>query len=233
VELKARLVQPPTTLLLPKRPFEAAVPECFEFFVSTQSAEESARRIIDRGAVSEPRLSEFGEVIYIPLTQTSTHDPVFTALVAQTIAEAYFNPQHCVLIRLPSPNAEVADLLAQMSLALQGLRELGIVMPSVPAHNVLLLREDVPESFFDSQKTLVFMCDDSFDFWRYTPALYRRLRRLTYRLDGDPRRRGAAVQCLTKMLGYPPTGRRSFTVGTPVILHWARKAAAARVRHAR
>jgi hypothetical protein len=105
-----RLVQPPSAVLLPKARGPDSKPEFFKFSPSTHSTEESATRVMANGQVSEPKLQEFSAVTYIPVTEHSANDPIFSKLLAQTIAATYFNPDRCLLIRLPRPNENVADL---------------------------------------------------------------------------------------------------------------------------
>jgi hypothetical protein len=230
--LDGRLVQPPTTLLLPKARHAGVVPEFLEFFVNGHAAQENAQRIIDRGAVAAPTLSDFTEVSYIPFTESSTFDPIFSRLLAQKIAATYFNPEHCVLIRLPEMPDDAAPWLTPLTAALEAIRGLGIVLPKVPARNVLLLQHDVPESFFGShQDRVIFTIDESFDFWRYTQAFYRRLQGVTYLFDGDRRRLPAVIQCLTSILGRPPDGRAAPAATGPWLLNWGRKKTAPRRKH--
>jgi hypothetical protein len=221
--LNGRPAQPPTALLLPKTRSSDAMPEFFQFFPSTHSTENSARLIMATGPVSEPNLQQFSEVTYVPFTECSAHDPSFSRVLAQKIAAAYFNPDQCILIRLPRPNENVAELLQQLTVALDAIRGPGIVMPRIPARNILLLRHDLPENFFDDpHDRLGMMFDSSFDFWRYTQALYRRLHGLTYVPNGDGHGLKTVVRGFSAILGRPPSGRRTTSAATPQLLQWIR-----------
>jgi hypothetical protein len=221
--LDGRMAQPPTSVLLPTSRSPDAIPEFFQFYPSIHSTEESARLIMQWGPVSEPNLQQFGEVTYIPFTECSAHDPTFSKLLAQMIAAAYFNPDHCVLIRLPRANENVAELFQQLTVALDAIRGPAVVMPRIAARNVLLLRHDLPESFFDVPHEHVgIMFDASFDFWRYTQAHYRRLHTVTYVPGGDQYGLKAIVQRFSALLGQPPTGRRTTSAAAAQPLQWIR-----------
>ena len=229
-----RLIVPPTSLLFPKRARAAAVPEFFEFFVNSHSGLESARHIIDEGAVAAPELNEFSEVHYIPFTESSTADPAFSKALAQKIAAAYFNPGHCLLIRLPALHDHVPGLLQQITVALEALSRLGIVMPKVPARNIFLARDDVPESYFDTRHArLSFMFDGSFDFWRYTQAFYKRLRGVTYWLGSARESSKSVTRGFSKILGRPATGRQPGSATAQVAMQWIQSRTAPRGRHDR
>jgi hypothetical protein len=232
--LKGRQVQPPTTLLLPKAGSPGATPEFLEFFVNGHSAEANAKLILEKAAVPAPKLSDFSAVSYIPFTESGASDPVFSKLLAQMIAAAYFNPEHCVLIRLPVTDENGADVIRPVTLALAAIRGLGVVLPRVPVRNVLLLRHDVSESFFDTHHDrMTFVIDDSFDFWRYTQTLYRQLHGVTYLFRGDRRSLQAVIQCLTEVLGRPPDRRGASAAQAPVLLNWGTKKSAPRGKHGR
>jgi hypothetical protein len=228
--LRGRLVQPPTALLLPKTRSADASPEFFQFLTSRHSAEESARLIMDRGPVSEPKLQQFSEVTYIPFTECSARDRAFSKALAQTIAAAYFNPDHCVLIRLPRPNEDSVDLFQQLTVSLDAILGARVVMPRIPAPNILLLRHDLPESALDAHHDRVgMMFDSSFDFWRYTQALYRRLHTVTYVPSRDEVGFKPALRCFSAMLGRPPAAMRGTAATAPRPLTWtARKTKAGR-----
>jgi hypothetical protein len=231
VSLHGRLVQPPTAVLLPKTHSPDGIPEFFQFLTSTHSPEESAKLIMARGAVSEPKLQQFSEVTYIPFTECSAHDPVFSKALAQMVAAAYFNPEHCVLIRLPRPNENSADLFQQLTVALAAILGPGVVIPRIPARNILLLRHDLPESFFDAHHDRIcIMFDSSFDFWRYTRALYRRLHTVTYVPRGGGHGK-AVVRCFSVILGRPPTGNRRISRAAQRQLKWVKRKPSAVARH--
>jgi hypothetical protein len=232
--LNDRLIVPPPSLLFPKRERSGAIPEFLEFFVNSHSGPEGARHIITKGAVPAPKLNDFSDVYYIPFTESGAHDPAFSKMLAQKIAAAYFNPSQCLLIRLPALHDNVPGRLHQLSVALEAVRGRGIVMPKVPAPNILLLTHDIPENFFNTHQDHVsILFDSSFDFWRYTQAFYQRLRSVTYWLGNDRGSSKTVIQGFTKLLGRPPTGPRTVTAATPVALQWIQSRSVPGGKHGR
>jgi len=226
--LGGRLVQPPTAVLLPKTRSQNPTPEFFQFTPSTHSTEESATRVMTNGPVSSPKLQEFSEVTYIPVTEHSASELTFSRLLAQRIAATYFNPDHCLLIRLPRLNENVADLFQQLSVALDAIRGPGVVIPRIPAPNILLVRDDLPESFFDvSHQHIDIMFDSSFDFWLYTQALYRRLHGVSYVAAPDRQGVKAVVRGFSDILGRPPIARRKASAATLQLLQWTKRSISA------
>jgi hypothetical protein len=151
-------------------------------------------------------------------SSSSSCDPVFSEAVAQTIAAAYFNPSQCVLLRLPALHDSAADLSRQIVVATEAIRATGIVLPRVAAQNVFLARFDLPESFFDAYPQVSLMLDETFEFWRYTRALYLKLQSVSYLLGGDQRRLQSVVDGLTKLFGRPPTGQSIAQTVPPIFL---------------
>jgi hypothetical protein len=146
----------------------------------------------------------------------------FSKALAQIIAAAYFNPDHCVLIRLPRPNEDSADLFQQLTVLLDAILGSRVVMPRIPAPNILLLRHDLPESSLDAHHDRVdIMFDSSFDFWCYTRAFYRRLHSVSYIPSGDENAIKTVVRCFSAMLGRAPAANRGTAAAVPWLLTWA------------
>jgi hypothetical protein len=218
--LRGRLIQPPTMLSLTKFPLPAPPAEIYEFCLYPQCPEEGARRIMEKGAIPGRISEEFKELIYIPFSESGAYDAIFTGLVAQTIAAAYFNPDQCVLVRLPTLSDVNADLARQITATLEAIRASGIVMPRVAAKNVFLVRYDLPEDFFDTHERVSFIFDDTFEFWRYTRAFFTQLHSVRYLLCGDRRRLQGVVRALTDILGRPPSKPSILPAMPPILLTW-------------
>ena len=221
VVLAGRLVQPPTRLSLPRSRVPAVQPEMYRYVFNPQCPQECARLMVEAGSDPKPTLDEFKELIYIPLSESGSHDAAFSNLAARIIAAAYFDHSQCVLLRLPAANENMPDLAQQMIRTLEAIGASGIVAPRVVAKNVFLLRSDPPESFFDTDRRWSFVVDHTFDFWRYTQRLYPRLRSVRYLYDGDPRQLQGVVHGLSSLLGRPPCARGEPSMSPPRVLTWA------------
>jgi hypothetical protein len=218
--INGRLVQPPTVISLPKSGIPGAPAELYEFLLRPECPEEGARCIIEKGAIPNPVVSAFKELIYIPLSETGTYDATFSRLVSQTIATAYFNTDQCVLLRLPTLSDESADLTRRIIATLEAIRASGIVMPRVPALNVFLVRSDLAESFFDAHDRVSLIVDDTFEFWSYSHAFLKNLYSVRYLVGGDRRELQGMVRGLTSILGRAPSGRHSSSATPPILLNW-------------
>jgi len=220
VLLDGRLLQPPTTLSLPPARVPAAPPEMYPYVFNPQCAEQSARVMIEAVTDPKPALEEFKELIYIPLSESGSHDAAFSRLVARIIATAYFNPAQCVLLRLPAANENMPDLAQQIIRTLEAIGASGIVAPRVVAKNVFLLRSDLPESFFDTHGRWSLVVDATFDFWRYTRRLYPTLQSVRYLYSGDRRQLQGVVRGLSSLVGRLPRVRAELSSSTPGVLTW-------------
>ena len=220
VVLNGRLVQPPTVLSLPKARSTGAPAELYKYLLNPQNPKEAARYIVEGGVVPDSVLTKFEKLTYIPLSESGTYDSLFMHLVAQTIVTAYFNPEQCVLLRLPAVSDDITDLARQVIVTLEAILATGIVMPRGAAQNVFLVRSDLPESFVDIYDQVSFIVDDTFEFWRYTRAFHRRLRSLQYLLGGDPRTWPGVVRGLSTILGRAPSARGRASSVAPILLNW-------------
>ena len=223
-EFKGGLIQPPTTLLLPQTRRRGTMPELYEFSLPSNSLEESAKWIVERGPIGELSLAAFREIAYAPMTQSNARDPDFCAIVAQFIAKAYFQPQQCVLLRLPRSNAEQPDTAVRIQAAIHAVRSSKVVLPRVPAKNVLLLTGDLPEEQMESaadRMSLVF--DETCGFWRYTREFYRRLRSAAYLFSGDARRLQQVAEGMTELIGAPPVDVNALQANPAQLITWHRR----------
>ena len=149
------------------------------FFFNKHSAEDSANRIEQRGAVALAQIPEHAEILYLPLTETALHDTDFARTVAEVVAEAFYRPQHLLVLRLPSVEAAPRALAAQMAAILPRLRDTGVTIPRSCPPNVLLATDDLAEdSPLLAAGRWTMMFHESFDFWRHTEAFYRRADRV-------------------------------------------------------
>lgn len=231
VQLDGRLLQPPTTLSLPPARVQAALPEMYPYVFNPQCGEQSARVMIEVGTTLKLTPADFDELIYIPFSESGSHDAAFSKMVAQIIATAYFNPTQCVLLRLPAANENMPDLARQILRTLEAVGASGVVAPRVMAKNVFLLRSDLPESFFDTHGRWSFVVDDTFDFWRYTRRLYRGLHSVRYWYSGDLRQLSDVVHGLSSVIGSPPCVPADSSSSNPRVLSWVQgKTPAARKR---
>jgi hypothetical protein len=227
-ELSGRLVQPPTTLSMPKAHLSSDAAELYPFLLYPQWLEESARLIVENSATVNSNLDDFSELIYIPFSETSTHDATFTRMVAQVVARAYFRPEQCVVLRLPMPSDSIPDLAQQIMVTLKAISASNIVVPRVSARNVFLVGSELPEAVFHRHERVSLLIDDTFEFWRYTRAFYTKLQSLRYVLGVcDRRRLQGVVRGLTAIVGRPPFGLGAASATPPVVLTWDLARAAA------
>ena len=229
VQLDGRLVQPPTTLSLPAARLPTALPEMFRYVCNPQCLDACARLITEAEITCKPTLDEFKQLTYIPLSESGSHDAAFSRVVARIIAAAYFNPEQCVLLRVPEANENMPDLAQRIIRTLEAIGGSGIVTPRVVAKNIFLLRSDLPESVIDTDRRWSLVVDDTFDFWRYTRRLYPRLHELRYLYRGDPRLLADVVRGLSSVVGRPPRAAEQPSSTEPCVLTWVQaKTTAAR-----
>jgi hypothetical protein len=227
-ELAGRLVQPPTTLSMPKAHMPSAAAELYPFLLNPQSLEGSARLTVEKSTVANPTLEDFSELIYIPYSETSSHDATFTRMVAQSVAKAYFRPEQCVVLRLPMLSENIPDLAQQIIVTLKAISASNTVVPRVSARNVFVVSSDLPEIAFHRHDRVSLLVDDTFEFWRYTRAFYTKLEGLRYVLGiCDRRRLQGVVRGLTAIVGRPPGGLGAASATPPIVLTWDHAKAAA------
>jgi len=226
--LGGRLVQPPTTLSMPKAHLSSGVAELYPFLLYPHSPDESARLIVENSAMANPNLDDFSELIYISYSETSSHDAAFTRMVAQVIAKAYFSPQQCVVLRLPVLSENIPDLLQQIIVTLRAMSASKTIVPRVAARNVFLVGSDLPEPVFHRHDHVSLLVDDTFEFWRYTRDFYTKLESLRYVLGVcDRRRLQGIVRGLTAIVGRAPGGLGAASATPPIVLTWDQVNAAA------
>jgi hypothetical protein len=224
VELRDTLVQPPTTLLLPPAPIETHQLELHEFSLPSNSIEESAQWIIERGAIADVSFDSFQEITYVPMTESNARDADFCSLAAQVVAKAYFQADQCVLLRIPAYISEQSDYVARIQTAIQAIRSAKVVVPRVPAKNVFLVLKDPPEDYLESVgRRLTMLIDETFEFWKYTRGLYNTVQCIRYLFEGDLRRLQRVVESLTQIFGPSPIAADVSEHSESQMLTWRRK----------
>jgi len=173
--------EPIISLMQRTAPLSAASGWYFGFYLNPDSLEDSAEHMLNWGELQEPSLTDFEKVTYIPLTEAAAHDVNFQRVVAEMIAPAYFDPTHCLFIRLPPLGSDLTD---RMRLALDGIRRCRLHIPRVRSRNIFFSSGDLPEDFLASVGSrLSLLLHQSFEFWRYTKPLYQQAREVVVFLD--------------------------------------------------
>jgi len=201
-------VEPAATLILPATPVPATTVWFYGFYLNPHSCEDSAEHMLNWGEFEGPKLVDFDRVTYIPLTESAARDASFQRLVAETIANTYFDPKSCLLIRLPLAGTE---LTARMRVGLEGIRTAGLNLPQARSKNIFLLGEDLSEDSLASlESRLSFVLHQTFEYWRYTRSLYQAADKIIVFLDQDWRRPSeTAKRLLRDAFGQTPR----FTLG--------------------
>jgi hypothetical protein len=124
--------------------------------------------------------------------------------VAQRIVDTYFDARRCLLIRLPVVDG---DLTLRMTVALTGISAGGSNIPQARAKNVYFLADDLAdETLHEVGKRLSLLLHQSFEFWQYTPATYRRVAKIRCVLDKAWKRPSpGAKSLLTEAFGQEPS----------------------------
>jgi len=153
----------------------------FGFYSNPNSSQDSAEQMLTWGDLEGPQLADFEKVTYIPLTEAAVHDRNFQRAVADVIVPAYFDPTRCVLIRLPTMMSEATD---RMRLTLDGIRRCQSHIPQVRSGNIFFLSGDLSEDLLTPLRSrLSFILHNTFEFWRYTRALYQEATEIVLFLD--------------------------------------------------
>lgn len=223
VELGDEFLQPPTLLLLPTSRLAGPTPEIYDFAAPSASVAESAAWIVERGPVGALSLDPFREIVYAPLTDGNCRDQEFCTLIGQAVMRTCFQPDRCVLLRLPAIEATSRDVVLQIRLALQAIQHGSIVLPRALAGNVFLVTGDLPEDFLEAtQRRLVLIFDETFEFWRYTRGLYAGVQGIRYWFGGDPRRLPHVIRGITSLFGAQPQDRVALQGSAVKLVTWRR-----------
>jgi hypothetical protein len=183
---KKHVVDPPTRLMLTKKPLRSKAPWFYGFYLNRHSLEDSAERMLGWGALAPPDLDSFENITYIPLTDCASRDPSFQKILARLIAGTYFDSKTCLLIRLPVAEELAAETTVRMITALDGIRAGGLRFPQVQSRTIFLLNGDLPEEVLSPiGSRLSLIVHETFEFWRYTHSLYKSAARVMFYLDDE------------------------------------------------
>jgi len=175
--------EPSSTMLLSMKPLAAAALWSFGFYLNPHSLEDSAEHMLKWGEIEEPPLAEFQKITYIPLTEAAANDANFQRRVAEMIAPIYFDPTQCLLIRLPMLESE---LTTRMTIALDGIRRSRVHLPQARSKNIFFLSGDLSEeAMAPIRSRLKLVLHQTFEFWRYTGALYQEAQEITVYIEAD------------------------------------------------
>jgi hypothetical protein len=166
------------------------------FYLNPHSLEDSAERMLEWGEPEAPSFAHFAKVTYVPLTECAAKDLKFQRMVAQMIASTYFSTSACLLIRLPSGNAQVTE---RMQCAIEGIRAATLNLPRSRSTNVFLMTGDLPEESLTEMGTgVTFVLHQTFDYWRYTQNAYRNAEKVVVFLDQQWKQPSEAAKTLLK-----------------------------------
>jgi len=184
-------IDPPSTLLFQGTPQPPSPTLWFHgFYLNRHSSEDSAERMLDWGTTEPPDFSSFRSLFYVPLTDSSVRDRSFQRLLAETIARKYFERQTCLLVRVPIPEEGVSEATERMITALDGIRQSGVRIPQVQSRSVFFVTGELPEDVLAANASrLSILAHETFEYWRYTPELYRAAECVTF--FPDDKRPGA------------------------------------------
>jgi hypothetical protein len=155
------------------------------------------------GTLDTPSLEGFSKIRYVPLTDCATRDEQFQHIVADLIAETYFEPGLCLLMRLPSAES---DLTEKMRLALGGIRGAHRNIPQTRASNIFFTSGDLGDDVLtELAPRLSLLLHHSFDHWRHPKSIYEASKEIAVFLDRQwIRVSDAARKLLTEAFGQPP-----------------------------
>jgi hypothetical protein len=152
----------------------------FPFFFNCSSVEDSANRIEQEGPISPKNLTNFRQMLYVPLTETAMGEPAFARTVAKLVLQAYFDPTLLLVLRLPSTRDGKNDLTRGIAAILPALGASGVVIPRTRSSSIMFATQDVEEDHqLIGQFPLYILVHESFDFWRHTFDFYARSARVT------------------------------------------------------
>jgi len=173
--------EPSPNLMQPTVPLNAPAVWFFGFYLNPNSLEDSAEHMLNWGEIGEPQLLDFEKVTYIPLTEAAANDIYFQRVLAELISAVYFDPTHCLFIRLPLLGSGLTD---RMRLSLDGIRRSHLHIPQVRSRNIFFASGDLPEeALAPLGSRLSFVLHHTFEFWRYTRPLYQEANEIAVFLD--------------------------------------------------
>jgi len=195
--------EPTPSLLMFPAPKSAQMVWFYGFYLNPHSFEDSAERMLSWGDLEGPTLADFKQVTYIPLTECAVKDASFQRMLAELVVSIYFDRRKCLLIRLPLPGSEMTE---RVRIALEGIRGAAANIPQARSKNIFLLGGDMSESsLHDIGPRLTFILHQTFEFWRYSRAVYINAEEVIVHLDADWKRPSdAAKKLLSQAFGQPP-----------------------------
>jgi len=143
------------------------------FYLRRNAVERSVGWITEQGTAPLQGLAAYKRLVYVLLTETAGYDLSFCDFVASMVAKVYFNPETCVVLRLPDVASPAPNLAQRLTAALSGLNAPRSSIPAAPAHNVFFADADMDPNFLLSRSSESYLVThDTFNFWRYDPPFY-------------------------------------------------------------
>jgi hypothetical protein len=194
--------EPTPNLLMSAEPAASDSPWFYGFYLNPHSVEDSTERMLSWGDLEGPRLADFREITYIPLTECAARDVSFQRMLAELMVSIYFDKRKCLLIRLPLPGLELTE---RLRIALEGIRGAAAHLPQARSKNIFLLADDMPDAALEQiDSRLKVILHQTFEFWRYSRATYANAD-VTVHLDADWKKVSeAAKKLLAEAFGQPP-----------------------------
>ena len=195
--------EPTPSLLMFPAPKPVDTVWFYGFYLNPHSLDDSAERMLNWGDLEGPPLADFKEITYVPLTECAVKDASFQRMLAEMIVSIYFDRRKCLLIRLPLPGFELTE---RMRIALEGIRGAAAHLPQARSKNIFLLGDDISEASLQHiGPRLVFILHQTFEFWRYSRAVYTNAEEVIVHLDAEWKRPSeSARKFLNQAFGQPP-----------------------------
>lgn len=172
-------VSPKTQLVQPKNTRKNKLLDFCPFYFGNGPFEQSVSRMIESKLDVSPYLPDYQRITYVPLTETALFDHFFCKTLGQLLLNVYFDSSHCIILRLPFVNEDSEITQARLVAVLAGLNDAGIKFPRCLASNIYFTQKDPPEIFFGSIiSRLDLMAHESWEFWEYSDAFYKKVNKL-------------------------------------------------------
>lgn len=172
---------PTSTLLLPTlpQPDQGDMPVLLPLYLDPSSIDTTAHELL-RQPTRLPSLDGVARIVYAPLSQTALSTPAGRRRVRKLIRHACMDGGTHLLLRLPCMTGRDDESpMAALVWLLSALHELNLPLPTRSLGNIHLCLNDLPESLLHRYAERMELCiDDAFPLWRYSAALYRRLRQV-------------------------------------------------------
>jgi hypothetical protein len=203
--LRCQTFAPPTVLLLP----DSAPPEepanFFRFFLNRSSIKTAVEWIIANGSIPNKEMGVFTKVLYVPLTEAALNNKGFLKILATAVAETYFEPTSCLIMRVPTLGSLTAELADQINTVLEGLAKAPLSIPRVPAQNVFLCTTHIDDKFVAQGANRVeLVLHETFDFWRHSSDFYSGFQDVSVLACQDRYDTPTLLTMLSEILGREP-----------------------------